>query len=132
MIGGSILAYGLRALADAVGGSTPSVAPSAPSSAAAQADGLPADIAGGVSALTGLVSGLAHGNVDLSTVEGAVNAVQKLAVALGLEPPEIAAAVDAAEWLLPVLRQLYASGVISGGVPAAFPPGGGPGSYRGR
>jgi hypothetical protein len=105
-------------------------APAAPGGAAA--DSLPEDILTGFAALTALFSGLAHGNADLSTVEDAINSMQKLAVALGLEPPMVAAAISALEWALPVLRDLYSSGLISGGIPAAFPPGGGPGTYRGR
>ncbi len=89
----------------------------------------PQDVAKGISALAALVSSLAHGTLDLTTFEAAVDSVQKVAVEFGLEPPEISAAISTAEFLLPALKLLAASGI--GGVPGAFPPGGGP-SYIGR
>jgi len=94
--------------------------------------GLPADLASAVDSAIALLTGLRQQTASFSTVEDALNALQQVAVDVGLEPAQAQQAVLLLEWLAPAVRALYAAGVIAGGVPDAFPPGGGPSPYHGR
>ena len=118
------LATGLRAAADALDGGSSAVASPHPS-----------DLALGLTALVRLVGPLqriVEGRGDLADDAALANSVMD-AVALAL--PSAAPAVETIElaegallWIAGAVR----SGRIAPAIPAAFPPGGGPGAYRGR
>lgn len=93
---------------------------------------LPDDIGKGLSALAALVSGVAHGTATFDTVFTTAEAVQKVAAGLGLEPPEVVTMINAAEFFVPLVKELYTSGAVTGGMPSGWVAGGGPGLRRGQ
>ncbi len=122
-----ILASGFRSIADAIdGGDT------------AQPAALDAEAGPTVLGLTALVQ-VIRPVLRIVDGQGSLEDDAKLANlvmdAIAYEFPQTAGAISAVELAEPVFFWLVGAikgGQITGGVPAAFPPGGGPGPYRSR
>jgi hypothetical protein len=97
----AVLAWAINAAKAAglrMAAASPQAGPAGPASPASVTD-----IVKGGEALAALVSAVVERSATLSTVEDAANAIQTALVELGIEPPQISAAIRAAEWLLPIL-----------------------------
>ena len=104
----------LRAFADNLAGPPPAPK-AAPVAIPASRGGLPSDIGTALATAAALIAGLRKGDVDFARVESVVNALQQVAVDLGVEPPGVLLAVEGVEWLLPFVHQLYTRGLVTGG-----------------
>ena len=109
------LGVALRAVADAVDGKVGAAATAAPAPAAKGPARLPDDIDGAFTTAAALMNGLRSGGVNLGEVESVANALQQVAVDLGLEPAGVLMAVEGVEWLLPFVHGLYQQGLVQGG-----------------
>ena len=92
------------------------------------------DLGKGVSGLATLFAALSGRATSWATIDDAANEVQTVLVDLGLEPPQLAAAITALEWVAPIAAAFLKSNAQQpgGAIPPSYPPGGGPGAYRGR
>jgi hypothetical protein len=89
-------------------------------------------IAAVVGALDKVCSDVSAGNLTLTDTFTLVNAIQAVLVDAGVEPAPLAELSKLGEAVLPMILEGYRSGAIKGGIPAWYPPGGGPGTQRGR
>jgi hypothetical protein len=85
-----------------------------------------------VAELVQLIEGRASVDVDIDLAERAAALFAAAFPAAAITAGEIELALTALKYLLDAAGVGGNPFVITGGVPAAFPPGGGPGSYRGR
>ena len=92
------------------------------------------DLGKGVSGLATLFAALSGRATSWATIDDAANEVQTVLVDLGLEPPDLAAAITTLEWVAPIAADFMRANAEQpgGAIPVSYPPGGGPGSYRGR
>ena len=70
--------------------------------------------------------------VDLKDSVALANSIQQILVDIGVEPQPVFEAAKLAEAVAAAMLGAYSAGIITGGTPPSYPPGGGPGSYRGR
>jgi hypothetical protein len=81
----------------------------------------------GVGAAGAVLQEIAARELTLADAAAFMNSVQQILVDLGIEPEIALEASELLEAVAPVLARS-----VTGGVPDAFPPGGGPSPYRGR
>lgn len=117
----SVLAAALRFLAGPLGGK-------AKASDAVVID----DISTAAGAAVVLVREIHDRKLDFNDAVAFANGVQQILVDFGIEPGTALELSKVLEKLAPIVYGAYASGIIKGGIPDAFPAGGGPGPYRGR
>lgn len=119
----SAIVVALRAILNVLD-KTPGVSiPGAPSIA-------PSDLDNGLVTLAAFIDALAHGEAKIEDVEALLRAVHK--VAGKFEPPMIATAITIAEIVIPLIRRAYSEGLVQGGMPSDWRPGGGFGKRRGE
>ena len=92
------------------------------------------DLGRGVSGVATLFATLSGRATSWASIDEAANEVQTALVDLGLEPPQLAATITALEWVAPIAAAFLKSNAQQpgGAIPPSYPPGGGPGAYRGR